>query len=107
MKLANGKENTETAGTLGRLVKEELKVSFPRKEMCEALAERWGIHYTNVLNRLYTDKLPNFVSDIRFLYDNYAIGFEMKKGFFFDEEKARIIETNREMQDAALFGMSR
>ncbi|HEV7381504.1 MAG TPA: hypothetical protein VGN64_17020 [Dyadobacter sp.] len=107
MKLSNGNEKHENGMTLGRLIKQELKVSFPRKKMCDELAERWGIAYSNVLHRLYADKLPNFVSDIKWLYEKYGIGFDMKKGFFYDEEKARIIELNEEMEDAALFGMSK
>ena len=90
-----------------KLWKEELKVSFPKKRLTDALQVRWKIAHTNVLARLRKEKFMDFTSDIPFLYENYGIGYTIEKGFFYDEEKYREIQESSLKRRAKALGLSK
>jgi hypothetical protein len=107
MSLLNGTIEQEKPMKMSRLFYEELKVSFPKGRFVKALAERWSLTDSNVYIRIKNDRMNDLVSDIQFIYENFAIGFDMKRGFFFDEQKWKLIEQRDEMENASLFGMSK
>jgi hypothetical protein len=90
-----------------KLWKEDLKVSFPKKSLTDALQERWKIAHTNVLTRLKKEKFMDLTNDIPFLYENYGIGYTIDRGFFFDEDKYRIIKEMRVKRNADRRGLSK
>jgi hypothetical protein len=107
MDLLTGKNYDEKPMTLSRLWREELRVSFPKGKLISALESRWNLTNSNVHLRLKKGQLVNFVSDIQFLHQNFAIGFDMKRGFFFDEKQWELIEQRDMMENAGMFGMGK
>ena len=89
------------------LWKKELKVSFPKRKLTDALIERWELAHPNVLIRLRKENFVDLTSDIVFLYERFGIGFTIEKGFYFDEEKFIEIEENALKSRARSLGMSK
>ena len=90
-----------------KLWKEELKVSFPKKDLTDALQQRWKIAHSNVLTRLKKEKFMDLTSDILFLYEHYGIGYTIERGFFFDDEKYRLIKEQKLNHRARKLGLSK
>lgn len=90
-----------------KLWTEELKVSFPKKKLTNALQERWKLAHPNVLARLKQEKFVNMTTDIKFLYDHFGIGFSVEKGFHFDEIKYESIQHEHLNNLARKLGMSK
>lgn len=99
-------QNT-TPTTFWKLWTEELKVSFPKKQLTNALQKRWDLTHPNVIGRLKKEKFPNLTKDIPFLYECYGIGYTIEKGFFFDEEKFKKIQDDRLNSVAKSLGLSK
>lgn len=96
-----------TPTTFWKLWKEDLKVSFPKKDLTDALQLRWNIAHSNVLTRLKKGKFVDITSDIPFMYEHYGIGYTIEKGFFFDEEKFRQIKELSLQNRARKLGLSK
>ena len=90
-----------------KLWKEDLKVSFPKKSLTDALVQRWQKAHPNVLARLKKEKFVDFTSDIQFMYENYGLGYTMERGFFFDEEKYKKAVEIGLINKAKKMGMSK
>jgi len=99
-------ENTQPT-KFWKLWKEDLKVSFPKRNLTDALQERWNLAHPNVLARLKNEKFMNLTSDILFLYEQFGIGYTIEKGFYFDDEKFNQIKENKMKRRADSLGMSR
>jgi len=84
-----------------------LPVEFSKKEAIETLQKHWGLSYGPTYTRLRGGHFPDMVNDISFLYQNFAIGFDMDQGFFFDYEKYDLIQRNQEMEDARMFNLAK
>lgn len=90
-----------------KLWTEDLKVSFPKRQLVDDLQDRWKITNTNVLGRLKREKFPDLTSDILFMYESYGIGYTIEKGFFFDEEKFQSIQKRKLESTARALGLSK
>jgi hypothetical protein len=90
-----------------KLWKEDLKVSFPKRKLTNALQERWNIAHPNVLARLKQEKFMNMTSDIQFMYEQFGIGFTIEKGFYFDEDKYVNIQESSLKRRANKLGLSK
>jgi hypothetical protein len=90
-----------------KLWKEELKVSFPKKQVTDALQSRWQITHSNVLTRLKKEKFMDLTADIYFLYENYGIGYTIERGFFYDEEKHATVKARQLETRAKKLGLSK
>lgn len=91
--------------TLSSLWGEKLPAKFPKLRCVEALAEHLGVTNRNAYERIIGDKL--LAKDVSFLFANFGIGFDNRTGFFFDEAQFDIIQQREEMENAALFGLSK
>lgn len=99
--------DTYTPTRFWKLWKEELKVSFPKKQLTDALQDRWKITHTNVLTRLKKEKFMDLTSDISFLYEHYGIGYTIERGFFYDEEKHATIREQTLRARAQRLGLTK
>lgn len=90
-----------------KLWKEDLRVSFPKKRVTDALQERWNITHANVLVRLRQEKFVDMTSDIQFLYDQFGIGFTVESGFYLDEERFSQIRETGLRKRARSLGLSK
>jgi len=106
MQLLNGCKK-QSQSSFWKMWTEELKVSFNKKSFTDALMERWNLTYPNVITRLKNENFPYMTADIQWMYENFAVGFTIEKGFFFDTEKAVLIEKKSELEAARFFGLSK
>lgn len=90
-----------------KLWKEDLKVSFPKKRLTDALQARWKLAHPNVLARLKQEKFRNMAADIKFLNDHFGICFTVERGFYFDEKKFIEIQEEKLKNNAKKLGMSK
>lgn len=90
-----------------KLWKEDLKVSFPKRKLTDALQKRWNIAHPNVLRRLKQEKFVDLTTDILFLYESFGIGYTLEKGFYFDEEKYQQIQEKSLKTRAKQLGLSK
>lgn len=90
-----------------KLWKEDLRVSFPKKRLTDALQQRWQITHCNVLARLRQEKFVNLSSDVQFLYEKFGIAFSSETGFYLDEEKYSEIQEKGLRKRARSLGLSK
>ena len=95
----------DTICTLSSLWMNRLPSRFPKLKCVDALAEHLGVANRNAYERIIGDKL--LAKDVSFLFANFGIGFDNRTGFFFDEAQFDIIQQREEMENAALFGLSK
>jgi len=86
---------------------QDLPASLSKKEAIEQIKNHWGLSYGPTYRRLRGGMFPNFVKDISFMYQNFGIGFNMDRGFFFDHQQFELINEKEELENARIFNLSK
>lgn len=111
MDLLNGQKKKEKRvkdeRTFWKMWSEDLPAGFPKRRLIDALEWRWQLSGTNVRNRLKKEELMFMRSDIRFMYVEYGIAFNLEKGFFLDQKQYEALRDREDMEAAAIYGMTK
>lgn len=96
----------EKQRTIWDLWSKDLPVSFNKKEACVKLEKHWGITYAPVYQRLKSGRF-DVILDLKFFRESLAIGFDDRRGFFFDPLKWEEIAASEQKALARKYKLSK